>query len=481
MKTKNKLIKGAAFVNGKEVKGRKTFDVINPATGEAIIAVTDLSLKEVEKSIDFAENAWHHWKATDATSRGEILKNWYHLVIKHTQELAEIMTLESGKPLEESKAEVVYGSSFIQWFSEEAIRTYGDHIPAPKGNQIVTIKQPVGVTAAITPWNFPLAMVTRKVAPALAAGCTVVLKPASQTPLTAIAIAHLAKEAGVPDGVFNVVTSKDSTGIGQLLSTSSKIRKVSFTGSTAVGKVLMQHAASTIKKVSFELGGNAPFLVFDDADLDAAVKGAIAAKFRNAGQTCVAVNRFLVQDGIFDSFAEKITQAVKALKVGNGLVKNVKVGPLINQQGLEKVLAHVEDAVKNGAKVLTGAKRIKDLFYEPTVLADISPEAKIAKEETFGPIVSLFRFKTEEEGIRLANDTEFGLAAYFYSENIRRCWRVAEALEAGMVGINEGAISNAAAPFGGIKESGLGREGSKYGIDEFMEIKYLCFGLEKAE
>lgn len=481
MYRKNKLIKGTAFIGGQERKGKKTFDVINPATGEAIIAVADLSLKEVESSIDVATEAWESWKDLEASIRGDILKKWYDLVLKHAKELAEIMTLESGKPLTESKAEVIYGSSFIRWFAEEAPRVYGDQIPPPNGKQIVTMKQPVGVTAAITPWNFPLAMVTRKVAPALAAGCTIIVKPASQTPLTTIAIAHLAKEAGIPDGVFNVVTGKDSAGIGKLLSTHGKVRKVSFTGSTSVGKTLMEHAASTIKKVSFELGGNAPFLVFDDADLDAAVKGAITAKFRNAGQTCVAVNRFLVQDSVFDTFAKKITQAVKALKVGNGLEKNVQVGPLINKEGLEKVEDHVNDAIKKGAVVLTGAKHIKGLFYEPTVLADVPPSAKIAREETFGPVVSLFRFKTEADGIRIANDTEFGLAAYFYSENIRRCWRVATAIEAGMIGINEGAISNASAPFGGVKESGLGREGSKYGIDEFMEIKYLCFGLEEVQ
>jgi len=479
MKTKNKLIKGTAFINGKEIKGRKTFDVINPATGEAVIAVADLSLGAVETAIDLAEKAWESWKLSDVAQRSAILRNWYNLIIKHTDEIAEIITLESGKPLEESKIEVAYGSSFINWFAEEAYRSYGDKIPSPnKGKQIITLRQPVGVAAAITPWNFPIAMVTRKVAPALAAGCTVILKPASQTPLTAIAIAHLAKEAGLPDGVLNVVTGKNSAAIGKLLSTSPKIRKLSFTGSTAVGKTLMEQAASTIKKVSFELGGNAPFLVFDDADIDAAVRGAIAAKFRNSGQTCVAPNRFLVQDAVFDQFAKAIAKAVEALKVGNGLDKHVKVGPLINGNGLKKVQIHVADALKKGARILTGAEHIEGLFYAPTVLADVPLTAKMAKEETFGPIVALYRFKTEEEGIRMANDTEFGLAAYFYSQHVNRCWRVAEALEAGMVGINEGAISNAVAPFGGIKESGLGREGSKYGMDEFMEIKYLCFGLE---
>lgn len=479
MRTKNKLIKGTAFIDGRAIESKKTFDVINPATGEIIVEVSDLSITEAQEAIDIAADKWPAWRTTDIATRSELLRKWYHLIIKHTAELAEIMTLESGKPLDESKVEVNYGASFISWFAEEAFRAYGDQITPPeKGKQIVVIRQPVGVAAAITPWNFPLAMVTRKVAPALAAGCTVVLKPASQTPLTAIAIAHLAKEAGLPDGVFNVITSKDSKGIGKLLSTNDKIRKLSFTGSTGVGKTLMQQAASTIKNISFELGGNAPFLVFENADIDAAVEGAIASKFRNAGQTCVAVNRFLVQDSIFDEFSKKLTKAISLLKVGNGLEKNVKIGPLINKNGLKKVKEHVDDAVKKGAKVLLGAKPIEGLFYEPTVLTDVSLTAKIAQEETFGPIASLFRFKTEEEAIQMANNTEFGLAAYFYSENIKQCWRVAAALEAGMVGINEGAISTAIAPFGGVKESGLGREGSKYGLEEYMEIKYLCFGLE---
>ncbi|WP_134088344.1 NAD-dependent succinate-semialdehyde dehydrogenase [Olivibacter sp. XZL3] len=478
MKTRNKLINGAAFINGEEFIGKKTFDVVNPATGEAIVSVADLGLKDIERAINSAEEAWPSWRTTPIAERSAILKRWHDLMIKHTDEIAEIMTVESGKPLEESKIEVTYGASFVSWFAEESYRTYGDQIPSPTADkQIVVLRQPVGVCAAITPWNFPLAMVTRKVAPALAAGCTVVLKPASQTPLTAIAVAHLALAAGLPKGVFNVVTGKDAEGIGKLLATNDKIRKISFTGSTAVGKTLMQHAASTVKKISLELGGNAPFIVFDDADIEAAVKGAIAAKFRNAGQTCVAVNRFLVQEGVYDQFAERITEAVNQLKVGNGLEKGVKVGPVINQKGLEKVENHVKDAIEKGASVLTGGKHKNALFFEPTVLGDIPLEAKIAKEETFGPVVSLFRFKTEDEAVALANSTEYGLAAYFYSDNVKRCWRVAQALEAGMVGINEGAISTAVAPFGGIKESGIGREGSKYGIDEYMEIKYLCFGL----
>ncbi|QNL50040.1 NAD-dependent succinate-semialdehyde dehydrogenase [Olivibacter sp. SDN3] len=479
MRSKNKLIKGTAFINGRAIESKKTFDVINPATGEIIVEVSDLSLLEAEKAIDIAFDKWPTWRTTDIAKRSEILRKWYNLIIKHSSELAEIMTLESGKPLEESKVEVKYGASFISWFAEEAFRAYGDQITPPEnGKQIVTLRQSVGVAAAITPWNFPLAMVTRKVAPALAAGCTVVLKPASQTPLTAIAIAHLAQEAGLPDGVFNVITSKDSKGIGKLLSTNGKVRKLSFTGSTGVGKTLMQQAASTIKNVSFELGGNAPFLVFEHANIDAAVEGAIASKFRNSGQTCVAVNRFLVQDSIFDEFSKKLTKAISRLKVGNGLEKNIKIGPLINKDGLKKVKEHVDDAIKKGAKVLLGAKPITGLFYEPTVLTDVPLNAKIAHEETFGPVASLFRFDTEEEAIQIANDTEFGLAAYFYSDNVKQCWRVATALEAGMVGINEGGISTAIAPFGGVKESGLGREGSKYGLEEYMEMKYLCFGLE---
>src|SRR5690606_25649687 len=386
------------------------------------------------------------------------------------------MTTESGKPLSESLAEVDYGASFVEWFAEEAKRAYGETIPASKaGQRLITIRQPVGVVAAITPWNFPLAMITRKVAPALASGCTVILRPASQTPLTALALAKLAHEAGFPPGVLNVITGKDSKGMGEELTTNELVRKISFTGSTEVGRALMANAARTIKKVSLELGGNAPFLVFDDADIDAAVAGAITGKFRNSGQTCVAVNRFYVQDGVFDAFSKKLTAAVKKLKVGNGLDAGVEVGPLIGEDGLDKVKAHVKDALDRGAKLLTGGKAKKGLFYQPTVLADVAASALMAHEETFGPVCALFRFKTEEEGIALANDTEFGLAAYFYSRDVNRCWRVAEQLESGMVGINTGLVSNAVAPFGGVKQSGIGREGSKHGLDEYTEIKYLCF------
>lgn len=467
----------AAYINGKFISGRRKFDVVNPATGETIATVPDLSVADCKKAIDYAHEAWPAWRDTEVTQRSRTIRKWYDLIMAHKQQLARTMTMESGKPLAESLAEVDYGASFVEWFAEEVKRVYGETIPPPKaGQRLITIRQPVGVAAAITPWNFPLAMITRKVAPALACGCTVILRPASQTPLTALAVAKLAHEAGFPPGVFNVITGKDSKGMGEELTTNERVRKISFTGSTEVGRALMANAAGTVKKVSLELGGNAPFLVFDDADIDAAVAGAITGKFRNSGQTCVSVNRFYVQDGIFDAFAKKLTMAVKKLKVGNGLDDGVQVGPLINQDGLEKVKTHVQDALDGGANLLTGGKVKKDLFYQPTVLADVAASALIAREETFGPVCALFRFSTEEEGIANANHTEFGLAAYFYSQNINRCWRVAEQLEAGMVGINTGLLSNAVAPFGGVKQSGIGREGSKHGLDEYTEIKYLCFG-----
>ena len=465
-----------AYINGKFISGKKQFDVVNPATGETIASVPDMTAADCQKAVGHAHKAWLDWRETDVTQRSHAVRRWYDLIIAHKEELARTMTLESGKPLPESLAEVDYGASFVEWFAEEAKRAYGETIPATKaGQRLVTIRQPVGVVAAITPWNFPLAMITRKVAPALASGCTVVLRPASQTPLTALMVARLAKEAGFPPGVFNVVTGRDSRGMGEELTTNELVRKISFTGSTEVGRTLMAQAAGTIKRVSLELGGNAPFLVFDDADLDAAVAGAITGKFRNSGQTCVAVNRFYVQDGVFDAFAKKLTAAVKKLKVGNGLNAGVQVGPLISADGLEKVKAHVKDAMDGGATLLTGGKAKKGLFFQPTVLADVSPSALIAHEETFGPVCALFRFKTEEEGVAMANNTEFGLAAYFYSSDINRCWRISEQLESGMVGINTGLVSNAVAPFGGVKQSGIGREGSKHGLDEYTEIKYLCF------
>lgn len=473
----SKLITTNAYINGKFVKGKKDFGVINPATGKPIATVADLSVAECQKAIEHAYTAWFGWRNMDTTTRSGLVRKWYELIMANKIDLARIMTMESGKPLAESLTEVDYGASFVEWFAEEAKRAYGETIPAPKnGQRLLTIRQSIGVVAAITPWNFPLAMITRKVAPALACGCTVILRPASQTPLTALALARLADEAGFPPGILNVITGKDSKAFGQELATNEKVRKISFTGSTEVGRSLMEQASGTIKKVSLELGGNAPFLVFDDADIDAAVKGAIVGKFRNSGQTCVSVNRFYVQDTVFGEFAKKLTSAVKKLKMGNGLDEGVQVGPVINQNGLDKVKTHVKDAVDNGAKLLTGGKVKSGLFYQPTVLADVSSDALIAREETFGPVCALFRFKTEEEGIALANETEFGLAAYFYSNGVQRCWRVAEQLEAGMVGINTGLLSNAVAPFGGIKQSGIGREGSKHGLDEYTELKYLCFG-----
>lgn len=475
-----KLKVDKAYINGQWIAGANTFDVVDPATGSVVEKVANLSIAEVQSAIEAAHTAWSSFKASDVTQRAVLLETWYRLILEHRQELAEIITLESGKPLTESLGEVDYGASFVLWFAEESKRSYGETIPGPRvSNKILTIKQGIGVVAAITPWNFPLAMVTRKVAPAIAAGCTVVLRPASQTPLTALALAVLAERAGCPDGVLNVVTGKDSSGMGHELSTNPLIRKLSFTGSTSVGKVLMKQAADNVKKVSLELGGNAPFIVFEDADIEAAVEGAVYAKFRNSGQTCVAVNRFLVQDSIFDQFSQRLTDAVKMLKVGYGMDDDVQIGPLINQNGLDKVQEHVTDAVGKGARILTGGKVIEGLFYAPTVLADVSADTLIAKEETFGPVVSLFRFKTEEEAIQMANNTEFGLASYFYSNDVHRCWRVAEALEAGIVGVNEGRISFAGAPFGGIKESGVGREGSRYGLDEYMELKYINFGRGK--
>lgn len=476
---RQELMTGNAFVNGKWISREKTFEVVNPATGAVLQQVTDLTVADVSHSIRAAHDAWQSFKKSDTIERVAFLKDWYRLILEHKSELAELMTLESGKPLADSLAEVDYGASFVEWFAEEAKRAYGDTVPAPRsGQRIHTIKQSIGVVAAITPWNFPLAMITRKVAPAIAAGCTVVLRPASQTPLTALALAILAEKANWTKGILNVVTGTDSSGIGKELSTHPLVRKLSFTGSTGIGKLLMNQASANVKKVSLELGGNAPFIVFDDADVDAAVEGAMFAKFRNGGQTCVAVNRFYVQDTVFEKFSEQLTGAVKALKVGNGMDDHVKIGPLINKKGLHKVIEHISDAVQKGAKILTGGKPINGLFHEPTVLADVSEDALIAQDETFGPVASLFRFSTEEEVLKRANNTELGLAAYFYSNDIHRCLRVSEELEAGMVGVNEGRISYAGAPFGGVKESGIGREGSRYGLDEYTEIKYINFGVQ---
>lgn len=476
---KNNLLKTLAYVNGEWVTAAsgKTFDVINPANGELLAAIPDMDRDDVRKAIDAADAAWPAYRDLTANDRAQLLKKWFALIMHYQEDLARLMTMECGKVLTESLGEVMYGASFIEWFAEEARRTYGDVIPPPtKDKRIVVIKQSIGVVAALTPWNFPLAMITRKVAPALAAGSSVVVKPPSETPLTALAISWLAQQAGFPPGVYNTVTTSDNSGIGKELCENRKVRKLSFTGSTAVGKILMSQCSSTLKKLSLELGGNAPFIVFDDADIDAAVKGAMASKFRNSGQTCVCVNRLFAQDGIYDEFVEKFTKAVAKLKVGNGLDKDVQVGPMISKKGVDKVKRHVQDAIEKGAVLLQGGKQMEGLFFEPTVLGGATGEMIISKEEVFGPVAPVFRFSTEEEVIKMANDTEYGLAAYFYSKNVSRCWRVAEALESGMVGINEGVISTTVAPFGGVKESGLGREGSKYGMDYFMEIKYLCFG-----
>ncbi len=455
-----------------------TIEVTNPATGEALGTIPKLGADETRRAIEAAERAWPAWRAKTAKERANILRKWYDLMMASQEDLAVLMTLEQGKPLAESRGEVAYGASFVEWFAEEAKRVYGDTIPQHQDDKrIVVIKQPIGVVAAITPWNFPNAMITRKCAPALAAGCPVVIKPATYTPYSALALAELAERAGIPAGVLNIVTG-GAREIGGELTGNPIVRKLSFTGSTEIGKLLMEQCAATVKKVSMELGGNAPFLVFDDADLDAAVEGAMMSKFRNTGQTCVCANRILVQDGVYDAFAAKLAQAVKGLKVGSGLEEGVTQGPLIDVAALEKVEEHVADAAAKGAKVAIGGARHDrgGTFYQPTVLTDVTTDMKVTREETFGPVAPLFRFKTEEEGIAMANDTEFGLAAYFYARDLGRVWRVGEGLETGIVGINTGIISTEVAPFGGVKESGVGREGSKYGMDDFLEIKYLCMG-----
>lgn len=460
-------------------QSNNTFNVINPANGEILDSVPEMGVDGTKAAIKLAKETFKSWSAMPAKVRSEALMRWYNLIIDNKQELAAIITAECGKPLAESMGEVVYAASFMQWFAEEAKRIYGETIPAASGDKrLVVIKQPIGVVAAITPWNFPLAMITRKVAPAIAVGCTVVLKPAAETPLTAIYLDKLSQQAGIPEGAINIITSEDAVAVGEELTGNAEIRKVSFTGSTRVGKLLMKQGAETVKKMSLELGGNAPFIVFDDADIDAAVKGAMASKYRNAGQTCVCVNRFLVQDQVYDEFSQKLSVAVEALKMGNGADDDVQIGPLISLAGVDKVESHFEDAVAKGAKVLSGGGRsdIGDHFYKPTVLGDVSLDSKVAKEETFGPLSPLFRFQTEQQAIAIANDTEFGLACYFYARDLGRVWRVSEALEYGMVGVNEGIISTEVAPFGGVKESGLGREGSHHGADDFLELKYICMG-----
>ena len=471
------LLKTQCFIDGQWV-GKPEISVTNKATGEEIAKVPRLGTKETKQAIDAAAKAFVTWSRLLAKERSVILRRWFDLQIQHADELALLLTSEQGKPLAEAKGEIIYGASFTEFYAEEAKRITGETIPAFKqGSRIVVIKQPLGVIGAITPWNFPHAMVTRKVSPALAAGCTVVCKPATETPLTALALAELGRQAGIPAGVFNVITGK-SVEIGLELSTSPKVRGITFTGSTEVGKVLMAQAASTIKKVELELGGNAPFIVFDDADIDKAIEGAMASKYRNAGQTCVCANRLLVQDKVYDEFVGKLAKAASAMKVGDGTGSGVEQGPLINKAAVEKVEEHIADAVAKGAAIVTGGKRHKlgGNFFEPTVLSGVTADMKCAREETFGPVAPVFRFKTEDEAIRMANDTEFGLACYFYARDIGRVWRVAEALEYGMVGINEGIISTELAPFGGVKESGIGREGSSHGIDGFVELKYMLMG-----
>ena len=471
------LLREQCYVNGAWT-GEPDLAVTNPATGDLIVKVPRFGTAETKQAIDAAHAAFAEWSQMLAAERCKLVRRWYELQMEHLDDLALIMTTEQGKPLAEAKGEVAYAAGFTEFFSEEGKRAYGETIPTHrKDARIVVINQPIGVVGAITPWNFPMAMITRKVAPAIAVGCTVVSKPASETPLTALALAELAERAGIPKGVFNVIVGK-SNEIGQELTTSKKVRMITFTGSTEVGRLLMEQSASTIKQVGMELGGNAPLIVFDDADLDQAVDGTIASKFRNTGQTCVCANRILVQEGVYDAFAEKLTKAVAAMKVGEGTEEGVVQGPLINEAALEKVEAHVEDALKSGAKVLTGGKRHErgGTFYEPTVLADVSTDMLFNKEETFGPMAPLQRFKTEEEAIAIANDSEYGLSAYFFARDVGRIWRVGEALEAGIVGINEGVISTPIAPFGGMKESGIGREGSHHGIEEFLEMKYMLMG-----
>jgi len=469
------LIGGNWVSSGNE----KSIAVYNPANGELVGSVPSLGREETLQAIEAAEAAWPAWRSKTAHERSRLIRRWYDLIIENQEDLASIMTAEQGKPLAESRGEIIYAASFVEWFAEEAKRVYGDTIPmAQPGKRIIVLKQPIGVCAAITPWNFPSAMITRKAAPALAAGCPVVVKPASQTPLSALALAKLAEEAGIPPGVFNVLTGSASE-IGGALTESSVVRKLSFTGSTEIGKMLMRQCADTVKKTSLELGGHAPFIVFDDADLDEAVTNAVASKYRNSGQTCVCANRFIVQEGVYDAFAEKLIKAVQEqLKVGNGFDEGVNQGPLIDLNAVQKVEQQIQDALGKGARLGSGGKRVGEagFFFEPTILLDVTTEMQIAYEETFGPVAPLFSFSTEEEAVALANDTPYGLASYFFSKDIGRCWRVSEALEYGMVGVNTGIMSTESAPFGGIKESGIGREGSKYGIDEYLEQKYLCLG-----
>jgi succinate-semialdehyde dehydrogenase/glutarate-semialdehyde dehydrogenase len=482
--TRNELIRPLNFIGGKWIAAADgaRFPVTNPATGDTIVEVANSSAADARAATDAAASALPAWRGKLPRERAEILRRWYALIVENTEDLAKLMSTEQGKPLAESRGEVAYGASYVAWFADEATRIYGDIIPQQqRGKRMSAVKEAIGIVAAITPWNFPLAMIARKIAPALAAGCTVVAKPAEDTPLTALALAALAQEAGVPDGVLNMLSASRDQGIEAVADwlADARVRKITFTGSTPVGKHLARESAATLKKLSLELGGNAPFIVFDDADLDAAVTGLIAAKFRNGGQTCVCPNRVYVQAGVYERFADLLAKRVAALKVAPATDASAQIGPMINERAIEKIARHVEDAVKHGAKVLTGGKRLTELgpnYYAPTVLTDARDDMLVCCEETFGPVAPLFSFDDEAEAIRLANDTPFGLAAYFYTQDVRRINRVAAQLEAGVIGINEGAVSSEAAPFGGVKESGYGREGSKYGLDDYMSIKYLCQG-----
>ncbi|MGH8787256.1 MAG: NADP-dependent succinate-semialdehyde dehydrogenase [Cupriavidus necator] len=470
------LLRQQCYIDGRWIDGERRIDVTNPATGERVGQVPQLGADETRQAIEAANRALPAWRARTAKERSALLRKWFELIMASQEDLARIMTAEQGKPIAEARGEIAYAASFIEWFAEEGKRVYGDTIPAPVSNQrIVVTKEPVGVCAAITPWNFPAAMITRKAGPALAVGCTMVLKPASQTPLTALALVALAERAGIPAGVLSVVTGSAGA-IGGEMSSNPLVRKLTFTGSTEVGRVLMAQTASTIKKVSMELGGNAPFIVFDDADLDAAVEGAIVSKYRNAGQTCVCANRIYVQAGVYEAFAQKLVAAVAALKVGNGMDDGVRIGPLIDDKAVAKVEEHIADALGKGARLLQGGQRhaLGHSFFQPTVLADVGAGMLVAREETFGPLAPLFRFETEDDVVAMANDTEFGLASYFYARDLGRVWRVSERLEYGMVGVNTGLISNEVAPFGGVKQSGVGREGSHYGIEDYLVIKYTC-------
>ncbi len=477
------LLKSQGYINGQWVPAEsgRTFSITNPANGGVLIEIADMGRADTKRAIEAAQAALPAWKKRTAKDRSNLLRKWFELLVANADDLALLMTSEQGKPLAEAKGEVMYAASFVEWFAEEGKRTYGDLVPTVSNDRrLLTMKQPIGVCAAITPWNFPLAMITRKVAPGLAVGCTFVIKPAEATPLTALAAVALAEQAGIPAGVINIIVADGdkSSEIGLEMCESPIVKKVSFTGSTEVGRILLRQSATTVKKLSLELGGNAPFIVFDDADLDAAVEGAIASKYRNAGQTCVCANRIYIQDSVYDAFAKKFVEKVSKMKVGAGIESGVVIGPLIDNSAVEKVKAHIADAIAKGGKLVLGGKphALGGLFFEPTVITEVTSQMIVAREETFGPVAPLFRFSSEDEVIAMANDSEFGLAAYFYARDIGRIFRVAEALESGMVGVNAGVIANEATPFGGVKQSGLGREGSKYGVDEYLEVKYVCLG-----